>query len=200
MRWLPATSISSPTTKPSAVALLPLLSRRKPRATIRSKRRFARAARFEAGSKVWAGVHGKSLILAHIGTEPLEAGLNILGAHIDSPRLDLKQNPVYENNGFAFLDTHYYGGIKHYQWVTLPLALHGVVAKTDGTVVDVNVGDDAGDPVFCVTDLLPHLGNQQMSKKGSEVVEGENLDVLIGNRPPGGRARRRRFRRGKRSR
>lgn len=137
----------------------------------------------EAGSKVWAGVHGKSLFLAHIGTEPLEAGLNILGAHIDSPRLDLKQNPVYENNGFAFLDTHYYGGIKHYQWVTLPLALHGVVAKTDGAVVDVNVGDDAGDPVFCVTDLLPHLGNQQMAKKGSEVVEGENLDVLIGNRP-----------------
>ncbi|MFR2917907.1 MAG: aminopeptidase, partial [Eggerthellaceae bacterium] len=133
--------------------------------------------------KVWAGVHGKSLILAHIGTEPLEAGLNILGAHIDSPRLDLKQNPVYENNGFAFLDTHYYGGIKHYQWVTLPLALHGVVAKTDGTVVDVNVGDDTGDPVFCVTDLLPHLGNQQMAKKGSEVIEGENLDVLIGNRP-----------------
>lgn len=137
----------------------------------------------KAGDKVWAGVHGKSLILAHLGTEPLEAGLNILGAHIDSPRLDLKQNPVYENNGFAFLDTHYYGGIKHYQWVTLPLALHGVVAKTDGTVVDVNVGDDAGDPVFCVTDLLPHLGNQQMAKKGSEVVEGENLDVLIGNRP-----------------
>ncbi len=137
----------------------------------------------KAGDKVWAGVHGKSLILAHVGTEPLEEGLNILGAHIDSPRLDLKQNPVYENNGFAFLDTHYYGGIKHYQWVTLPLALHGVVAKTDGTVVDVNVGDDAGDPVFCVTDLLPHLGNQQMAKKGSEVVEGENLDVLIGNRP-----------------
>ena len=135
------------------------------------------------GSKVWAGIHGKSLILACIGTEPLENGLNILGAHIDSPRLDLKQNPVYESNGFAFLDTHYYGGIKHYQWVTLPLALHGVVAKTDGTVVDVNVGDDAGDPVFCVTDLLPHLGNQQMAKKGSEVVEGENLDVLIGNRP-----------------
>ncbi len=135
------------------------------------------------GDKVWAGVHGKSLILACIGTEPLEAGLNILGAHIDSPRLDLKQNPVYESNGFAFLDTHYYGGIKHYQWVTLPLALHGVVAKTDGTVVDVNVGDDEGDPVFCVTDLLPHLGNQQMAKKGSEVVEGESLDVLIGNRP-----------------
>lgn len=137
----------------------------------------------KAGDKVWAGVHGKSLLLAHIGTEPLQEGLNILGAHIDSPRLDLKQNPVYESNGFAFLDTHYYGGIKHYQWVTLPLALHGVVAKTDGTVVDVNVGDDEGDPAFCVTDLLPHLGNQQMAKKGSEVVEGENLDVLIGNRP-----------------
>ncbi len=135
------------------------------------------------GDKVWAGIHGKSLILACIGTEPLEQGLNILGAHIDSPRLDLKQNPVYESNGFAFLDTHYYGGIKHYQWVTLPLALHGVVAKTDGTVVDVNVGDDAGDPVFCVTDLLPHLGNAQMAKKGNEVVEGENLDILIGNRP-----------------
>lgn len=135
------------------------------------------------GDKVWAGVHGKSLILVQLGTEPLEAGMNILGAHIDSPRLDLKQNPLYESNDFAFLDTHYYGGIKHYQWVTLPLALHGVIAKTDGSVVDVNVGDDAGDPVFCVTDLLPHLGNQQMAKKGSEVVEGESLDVLIGNRP-----------------
>ncbi len=144
---------------------------------------LAAGAALKPGDKVWAGVHGKSLILACIGTEPLDAGLNILGAHIDSPRLDLKQNPVYESNGFAFLDTHYYGGIKHYQWVTLPLALHGVIAKTDGTVVDVNVGDDAGDPVFCVTDLLPHLGNQQMAKKGSEVVEGESLDVLIGNRP-----------------
>lgn len=137
----------------------------------------------KAGDKVWARAHGKALILAHLGTEPLSQGFNILGAHIDSPRLDLKQNPVYESNGFAYLDTHYYGGIKHYQWVTLPLALHGVVVKTDGTVVDVNVGDGAGDPVFCVSDLLPHLGNQQMAKKASEVVEGENLDILIANKP-----------------
>ncbi len=135
------------------------------------------------GDKVWAGIHGKTLVLVHVGTNPLEQGLNILGAHIDSPRLDLKQNPVYESDGFAYLDTHYYGGIKHYQWVTLPLALHGVVAKTDGTVVDIAVGDDPDDPVFCVTDLLPHLGNQQMAKKGSEVVEGESLDILMGNRP-----------------
>lgn len=135
------------------------------------------------GDKVWAGIHGKTVVLAHIGQEPLEKGLNILGAHIDSPRLDLKQNPLYESDGFAYLDTHYYGGIKHYQWVTMPLALHGVIAKTDGTVVDINVGDDPADPVFCVTDLLPHLGNQQMAKKGSEVVEGESLDILMGNRP-----------------
>lgn len=135
------------------------------------------------GDKVWAGIHGKTVVLVHIGTEPMDQGLNILGAHIDSPRLDLKQNPLYESDGFAYLDTHYYGGIKHYQWVTLPLALHGVVVKTDGTVVDINVGDDPSDPVFCVTDLLPHLGNQQMAKKGSEVVEGESLDILMGNRP-----------------
>lgn len=133
--------------------------------------------------KVWAGIHGKTIILVHIGAEPLEKGLNILGAHLDSPRLDLKQNPLYESDGFTYLDTHYYGGIKHYQWVTLPLALHGVVAKTNGTVVDINIGDDPSDPVFCVTDLLPHLGNQQMAKKASEVVEGESLDILMGNRP-----------------
>ena len=135
------------------------------------------------GDKVWAGIHGKTLILAHIGSEPLEAGLNILGAHIDSPRLDLKQNPLYESDGFAYLDTHYYGGIKHYQWVTLPLALHGVVAKTDGTVVDINIGDDPADPVFCVTDLLPHLGNQQMAKKGSEVVELSLIHISEPTRP-----------------
>ncbi|WP_080800117.1 aminopeptidase [Arabiibacter massiliensis] len=136
-----------------------------------------------AGDKVWALAHGKALILAHIGRRPLAEGLNILGAHIDSPRLDLKQNPFSEANGLAHLDTHYYGGIKAYQWVTLPLALHGVVAKTDGTVVEVNVGDDEGDPVFCVTDLLIHLANKQMGKKASEVVEGEDLDILVGNRP-----------------
>ena len=136
-----------------------------------------------AGDKVWAQAHGKALILVHLGSVPLAEGFNILGAHIDSPRLDLKQNPFSESNGLAHLDTHYYGGIKNYQWVTLPLALHGVIAKTDGTVVEVNVGEDAGDPVFCVTDLLIHLAGKQMGKKASEVVEGEDLDILIGNRP-----------------
>ena len=136
-----------------------------------------------AGDKVWAAAHGKALILVQVGSQPFAAGMNILGAHIDSPRLDLKQNPLYESNGFALMDTHYYGGIKNYQWVTLPLALHGVVAKTDGTVVDVNVGDDPGDPVFCVSDLLIHLANQQMDKKAGKVVEGEDLDLLVGNRP-----------------
>ena len=137
----------------------------------------------KAGDKVWAQAHGKALILAHLGQKPLEQGLNILGAHIDSPRLDLKQNPLYESNGFTLFDTHYYGGIKNYQWVTLPLALHGVIAKKDGTVVDVKVGDDPDDPVFCVTDLLIHLAGKQMAKKANEVVEGEDLDILMGNRP-----------------
>ena len=135
------------------------------------------------GDKVWAVSHGKAVILVQLGTEPIANGMNILGAHIDSPRLDIKQNPLYEAGGFALLDTHYYGGIKNYQWVTLPLALHGVVAKTDGTVVPVSIGEDAGDPVFCVTDLLPHLGRAQMEKKGAAVVEGEDLDLLVGNRP-----------------
>lgn len=136
-----------------------------------------------AGDKVWAHSHGKALILVQLGSNPLSEGMNILGAHIDSPRLDLKQNPLYESNGFALLDTHYYGGIKNYQWVTLPLAMHGVIAKKDGTVVDINVGDDEGDPVFCVSDLLIHLASQQMDKKGNKIVEGEDLDILIGNRP-----------------
>ena len=136
-----------------------------------------------AGDKVWAHSHGKALILVQLGSKPLSEGMNILGAHIDSPRLDLKQNPLYESNGFALLDTHYYGGIKNYQWVTLPLAMHGVIAKKDGTVVDISVGDDECDPVFCVSDLLIHLASQQMDKKGNKIVEGEDLDILIGNRP-----------------
>ena len=136
-----------------------------------------------AGDKVWAHSHGEALILVQLGSNPLSEGMNILGAHIDSPRLDLKQNPLYESNGFALLDTHYYGGIKNYQWVTLPLAMHGVIAKKDGTVVDINVGDDEDDPVFCVSDLLIHLASQQMDKKGNKIVEGEDLDILIGNRP-----------------
>ncbi len=135
------------------------------------------------GDKVWAHTHGKTVLLVNIGTEPMVDGMNILGAHIDSPRLDIKQNPLYENTDLAYLDTHYYGGIKKYQWVTLPLAIHGVVAKTDGTVVKVNVGEGPADPVFCVTDLLPHLGATQMQKKATEVIEGEALDVLIGGRP-----------------
>jgi len=118
-----------------------------------------------------------------IGKEPLENGMNILGAHIDSPRIDVKQNPLYENEDLAYLDTHYYGGIKKYQWVTLPLALHGVIVKTDGTVQKVNIGEKEDDPVFVVTDLLIHLAGKQMEKKASTVIEGEKLDLLIGSRP-----------------
>ena len=137
----------------------------------------------KAGDKVYASERGKALMLVQLGSAPLAQGMNILGAHIDSPRMDLKQNPLYEDADFALLDTHYYGGIKYYQWVTLPLAIHGVVAKKDGTVTDVVVGEDPADPVFCVTDLLIHLANDQMGKKAYEVVEGEALDVLVGNRP-----------------
>lgn len=143
----------------------------------------SQGVRLKAGDKVWVLAQGKALMLVQLGTEPLERGVNVLGAHIDSPRLDIKQNPLYEANDFALLDTHYYGGIKHYQWVTLPLAIHGVVAKKDGSVVEVCVGEDPNDPVFCVTDLLIHLANKQMSKTASEVVEGEALDLLVGNRP-----------------
>ncbi len=135
------------------------------------------------GDKVWATSHHKTVILAHIGNDSLEKGFNILGAHIDSPRLDVKQNPLYEANDLALLDTHYYGGIKQYQWVTLPLALHGVIARTDGSTQSVCIGESDTDPAFCVTDLLPHLGRNQMEKKGSKVVEGEDLDLLVGGRP-----------------
>lgn len=144
---------------------------------------YEAGASLKPGDKVMACKHGKAVILAHLGTEPLQNGFNILGAHIDSPRLDLKQNPLVERNGLLHFDTHYYGGIKHYQWVTLPLALHGVIAKEDGTKVRVNVGEDPGDPVFCVSDLLIHLAREQMEKTGNKIVEGEDLDVLIGSRP-----------------
>ncbi|NPD30857.1 aminopeptidase [Eggerthellaceae bacterium zg-1084] len=135
------------------------------------------------GDRVFAHAHGKAVILVQLGTRPLQEGMNILGAHIDSPRLDLKQNPLFEADGQVRLDTHYYGGIKHYQWVALPLALHGVVAKKDGSVVNVVVGEDPADPVFCVTDLLIHLASAQMDKKAREVVAGEDLDLLVGGRP-----------------
>ena len=139
--------------------------------------------KIKAGDKVYAEWMGKTVALFNIGKEDIEEGLNILGAHIDSPRMDVKQNPLYEDTELAFLDTHYYGGIKKYQWVTLPLAIHGVIVKTDGTTVEVNIGEDPEDPVFCVTDLLIHLASEQMDKKGNKVVEGENLDILIGSTP-----------------
>lgn len=135
------------------------------------------------GDKVYAVYNGKTMILYHIGEEPLEKGMNILGAHIDSPRIDVKQNPLYEDNGFAYLDTHYYGGIKKYQWVTLPLSLHGVIVRKDGTKVDFHIGEQEDDPVFTVTDLLIHLSGKQMEKTASKVIEGESLDLLIGSIP-----------------
>ena len=137
----------------------------------------------KTGDKVYAVCMGKSIAMFRIGKEPLENGMNILGAHIDSPRIDVKQNPLYENEELAYLDTHYYGGIKKYQWVTLPLALHGVIVKTDGTVQEVSIGEKEEDPVFVVTDLLIHLAGKQMEKKASVVIEGEKLDLLIGSRP-----------------
>ena len=137
----------------------------------------------KAGDKVYVVNRGKSLMLVNLGTDDLEAGVNILGAHIDSPRMDLKQNPLEEKNDLLTLDTHYYGGIKKYQWVTIPLAIHGVVAKKDGSIVNVCVGEDEGDPVFCVTDLLIHLSQEQLTKEASKVIDGEMLDVLCGGRP-----------------
>ncbi len=135
------------------------------------------------GDKVYVAAMGKMIILYQIGKQPLEQGMNILGAHIDSPRLDLKQNPLYEDTDLAYLDTHYYGGIKKYQWVALPLAIHGVVAKKDGSVIDIVVGEDDNDPVVGITDLLIHLARKQMEKKASVVIEGEELDVLVGSKP-----------------
>lgn len=139
--------------------------------------------KLKEGDKVYAVCMNKMLALFRIGEEPISAGMNILGAHIDSPRIDVKQNPLYENEGLAYLDTHYYGGIKKYQWVAQPLALHGVVVKKDGTVIKVSVGEDESDPVFVITDLLIHLAQEQMEKKASKVIEGEKLDLLIANRP-----------------
>ena len=144
---------------------------------------IAKGETLAAGDKVYAVNMKKAIVLFHIGTEPMERGMNILGAHIDTCRLDVKQNPLYEDNGLAYFDTHYYGGIKKYQWVTIPLALHGVVVKKDGTVVEITLGEKEDDPVFCVTDLLVHLSQEQLEKKASKVIEGEKLDVLIGGYP-----------------
>ena len=139
--------------------------------------------KIQPGDKVYAVGMKKIMALFHVGQEPLEKGMNILGAHIDSPRLDVKQNPLYEDTDLAYLDTHYYGGVKKYQWVALPLAIHGVIAKKDGSVVNVTIGEDENDPVVYITDLLIHLAGKQLQKKAAEVIEGENLDILIGSRP-----------------
>lgn len=139
--------------------------------------------KLQPGDKLYAVQMQKSVALFQIGKEPISDGMNILGAHIDSPRIDVKQNPLYEKEGFAYFDTHYYGGIKKYQWTTIPLAIHGTVAKKDGTVVNVAIGEKEDEPVFVITDLLVHLAGEQMAKKATEVVTGENLDLLIGNCP-----------------
>lgn len=135
------------------------------------------------GDKVYVNNRDKNIALFVIGNKPLTEGMRILGAHIDSPRMDLKQNPLYESEGFVLADTHYYGGVKKYQWVTIPLSLYGVVAKKDGTVVDVVIGEDDTDPVVGISDLLIHLASEQLDKKAAKVIEGENLDVTLGNMP-----------------
>ena len=139
--------------------------------------------KLQAGDRVYSVWMNKSIVLFQIGTDKMADGINILGAHIDSPRLDIKQNPLYEDGGFAYLDTHYYGGVKKYQWVTIPLAIHGVVVKKDGTIVEVSVGEKDEDPVFFVSDLLIHLAQEQLEKKANKVIEGEALDIIVGNRP-----------------
>ncbi|SHH91107.1 Aspartyl aminopeptidase [Sporobacter termitidis DSM 10068] len=147
---------------------------------------YERGAQLAPGKKIYKIVHGKALMLAVIGKTPLSGGVNIAGAHVDSPRLDLKQNPLYEDGELAFFKTHYYGGIKKYQWVTLPLSLHGIAVKKDGTCVDVVIGEAPGDPIFMITDLLPHLDKDQAKKTLGEAFSGENLNILIGSRPTGG--------------
>lgn len=144
---------------------------------------IAENTELKAGDKVYVNQMGRALALFQIGQRPLEEGMNILGAHVDSPRIDIKQNPLYEDTDLAYLDTHYYGGIKKYQWVSIPLAIHGTVAKKDGTTVDIVVGEKEDDPVLVISDLLIHLAGEQMNKKASVVIEGEELDVLVGSKP-----------------
>jgi aspartyl aminopeptidase len=139
----------------------------------------------KAGDKVYADNRGKGLLLAVIGQNDIREGFQIVVSHIDSPRVDLKQNPLYEDTELALLKTHYYGGIKKYQWTTIPLALHGVVVKNDGTAMNIVIGEDEGDPVFCITDLLPHLADEQMSKPMKEAIKGEGLNILVGSKPNG---------------
>ena len=143
----------------------------------------AKKSKLRPGDKVYAVNMAKSVICFCLGKDDLADGMNILGAHIDSPRMDVKQNPLYQDGDFVYLDTHYYGGIKTYQWVTIPLALHGVVVKKDGTTAVINIGEEEDDPVFFVSDLLIHLAAEQMDKKAAKVIEGEALDIIIGNKP-----------------
>ena len=144
---------------------------------------IAAGRELKKGDKVYSVWMNKSIAIYRLGEKPLAEGMNILGAHIDSPRMDVKQNPLYEEGGFAYLDTHYYGGVKKYQWVTLPLAIHGVVVKKDGTTVEVTVGEDEDDPVFFISDLLIHLAAEQLEKKAAKVIEGEALDLIVGSKP-----------------
>lgn len=144
---------------------------------------FDKNKTYKAGDKVYYVNREKSVILAIIGKEPIENGVNLVAAHIDSPRLDMKQNPLYEKDDIGYFKTHYYGGIKKYQWPTVPLSLHGVIVKADGTKITVTVGEDDGDPVFCVSDLLPHLANAQYKRPTTELIRGEELNIIIGSRP-----------------
>ena len=137
--------------------------------------------KLKAGDKVYITKMNKAIALFQLGSEPLEKGMNILGAHIDSPRLDAKQNPLYEKDNITYLNTHYYGGIKKYQWTSLPLAIHGVVCKKDGSTIKVIIGEDAADPVFCISDILPHLAQEQMKDKASDFIKGEDLDLIMGS-------------------
>lgn len=139
--------------------------------------------KLKAGDKIYKMNRGKAIILCVIGEKSVGEGVRISAAHIDSPRLDLKQCPVYEDGSLGFFKTHYYGGIKKYQWTAIPLSLHGRICKNDGSFVDVNIGEDKDDPKFCITDILPHLGAEQMSRKANEIVKGEELNVVIGSRP-----------------
>ena len=136
------------------------------------------------GDKVYIQKMNKAIALFELGTEPLEKGLNVLGAHIDSPRLDIKQNPLYEKDFVVYLNTHYYGGIKKYQWVTMPLALHGVICTKDGKTVNVCLGEDESEPVFVISDILPHLAQKQMKETASDFIPGENLDLIVGSEKP----------------
>ena len=154
----------------------------------RGYRNLYETENLKPGDKVYATKWGKSVALFKIGSEPLERGMNILGAHIDSPRLDVKQNPLYENESIVYLNTHYYGGIKKYQWVTLPLAIHGVVCLKDGSTVKVCIGEDSGDPVFCIADILPHLAQTQMKETAADFIPGESLDLILGSGIPSKRS------------